>query len=200
MERRSLRVRQYIALVVSLYIATSALAAGPSFDCASASGQVEELICKDEKLAALDRQLADLYSAAEKRSSTADAASQQSKQRDWIKRRNACSRDTDVRACVDMAYRTRIIALQIMSGQIAATTSAAYTCEGHGSTPFLTAFYNDTDPPSALLTYGSDKVTAFIAPSGSGARYVADGVEFWDHHGEAMVTWFKTKLKCTVRK
>ena len=37
--------------------ATRAQAKGPTFDCAKAQGEVEQLICKDEGLAALDQKL-----------------------------------------------------------------------------------------------------------------------------------------------
>jgi uncharacterized protein len=35
-----------------------------STDCAKAAGQVEALLCQDEDLAKLDRQMAEVYSAA----------------------------------------------------------------------------------------------------------------------------------------
>ena len=36
----------------------------PSFDCQKAQGQVEILICNDQELAALDRQMSEVYQAA----------------------------------------------------------------------------------------------------------------------------------------
>ena len=39
-------------------------ASSPSFNCAKASGQVEQLICRDAELAALDRQMAATYAKA----------------------------------------------------------------------------------------------------------------------------------------
>ena len=88
---------------------------------------------------------------------------------------------------------------EIGSGQLEAPTPVDYLCEGRESTPFFAAFYNETDPPSAVLTWGNDQVIAFIARSGSGARYTAANVRFWEHHGEATVDWFGEKLTCTVR-
>lgn len=44
------------ALALSIPTAIS-LGAQPSFDCAKAEGAVEELVCKDADLAALDRKL-----------------------------------------------------------------------------------------------------------------------------------------------
>ena len=50
------------------------------------------------------------------------------------------------------------------------------------------------------MTRGNDQVIAFIDRSGSGARYTAEGVEFWEHQGEAKLNWFGIEKKCTVMK
>jgi len=65
---------------------------------------------------------------------------------------------------------------------------------------FFATFYQETDPPSAVLTNGDDQVIAFIEPSGSGAKYTAANVEFWEHHGEATVTWFGAEMRCKALK
>jgi uncharacterized protein len=71
-----------------------------------------------------------------------------------------------------------------------------YVCTGGDGQPFAATFYNETDPPSAVLTHGDDQVIAFVAPSGSGARYEAANVEFWEHQGEASVEWRGKALVC----
>jgi membrane-bound inhibitor of C-type lysozyme len=43
---------------------------------------------------------------------------------------------------------------------------------------------------------GPDQVIAYQAISGSGARYLGRNVEFWEHQGEATVTWFDQQLTC----
>ena len=78
-------------------------------------------------------------------------------------------------------------------------TPVGFTCTGGKDAPFLVTFDNETEPPSAVITYGSDRVTAFAAPSGSGARYTGDRVESWEHQGEATVDWYGTKLVCKPR-
>jgi uncharacterized protein len=49
-----------------------------------------------------------------------------------------------------------------------------------------------------VLTLGNDQVMAFVARSGSGAKYTAANVEFWEHQGEATLDWFGKKLTCTL--
>jgi uncharacterized protein len=91
----------------------------------------------------------------------------------------------------------RIAALQIQSGTLSAPKTANFDC-GPNSPRFTAAFYNDTDPASVVLTNGSEKAIAFVAMSGSGSRYTAPGIEYWEHQGEAAITWHGTKFTCKV--
>jgi len=168
---------------------------GPAFDCAKASGEVEQLICKDAGLAALDRKMAKVYAAAMKRFPANIAPEERTQQRGWIKGRNECWKADDKRRCVEEQYRTRIVELQIRSGQLMAPTAIGYQCPEKGK-PFFATFYRETDPPSVVLTYGDDRVIAFLTPSASGAKYAATNMEFWEHHGEASVNWYGNKMVC----
>jgi membrane-bound inhibitor of C-type lysozyme len=73
-------------------------------------------------------------------------------------------------------------------------------CGQSDQTLFSAAFYNDASPPSVILTRGQEQVIAFIARSGSGARYTADGIEYWEHQGQASISWFGTELECSIGK
>lgn len=92
--------------------AIQAQAASPSFDCAKASGEVEQLICKDAELAKLDRSLAELYATLLKNSSASAQKSLKAEQRGWVKGRNDCWKSDDVRGCVAGEYRMRISELK----------------------------------------------------------------------------------------
>jgi len=195
-----------IALVLGMGIAgaTGAVAQmpaqGPSFDCARASGQVEALICKDAELSALDRRMAEVHSNAMKAWPEPVAREQRAYQRGWIKGRDECWKEEDVRACTELSYRTRIAEFQIGSGQLQAPISIGYECSDPGRKPFTVSFYSETEPASAVITYGDDQVIAFRTPAASGAKYAASGVEFWEHQGEASVEWFGATLTCRPRK
>jgi uncharacterized protein len=171
-------------------------AASPSFDCAKASGQVESLICRDAGLTGLDRRMADVYATALRRWPPETAGRERAAQREWLRVRNNCSKEKDVRACVELSYRTRLVEIQSASGQLQPPASSRYQCAGAANRPLVATFYRDTDPSSAVISYGDDKVIVFVAPSGSGARYTASGVEFWEHQGEATVSWYGRKLTC----
>jgi uncharacterized protein YecT (DUF1311 family) len=90
---------------------TTTSAAGripPSFPCERASKAVEMLICGNSHLAQLDVQLANAYHGALTR---LPSASQQELKRDeyyWLQQRDACQRASDMIACVETAYSTRL--------------------------------------------------------------------------------------------
>jgi uncharacterized protein len=83
-------------------------AAKPGFDCAKASSQVEKLICSDAELAALDRSLSDLYAVVLRHTPAGEHRQLKAEQRGWIKGRDDCWKDDDMRGCVASEYRTRI--------------------------------------------------------------------------------------------
>lgn len=191
------------ALITSLAAPYQGLAGtaatAPSFNCAKASGQVEQLICSDASLAALDRQMASTYAKAMRNWPAAVAKEQQAFQIGWIKGRNDCWKADNQKACVREAYQSRLVELQIKGGLVEAPTAVGYSCKSMKQQPVMAAFYNNTNPKAAVLTVGDDLVIAVIAPSGSGARYTASNVEFWEHQGTATIQWFGKTLSCTPR-
>jgi len=57
-------------VIAAIFGPLVALAQGPSYSCAEVeAGSVEEMICRDKALSALDRTLADVYANALKMSS-----------------------------------------------------------------------------------------------------------------------------------
>jgi uncharacterized protein len=83
-------------------------AAHPSFDCSKASHEVEELICKDSDLAALDRSLAELYATVLKHTPAKEQGKLKTEQRGWVKGRNDCWKSDDQHGCVKAEYEARI--------------------------------------------------------------------------------------------
>jgi len=72
-----------------------------------------------------------------------------------------------------------------------------YTCtNAKGEREEIKATFRKTDPPSVLVQRGDQTLAAPSAPSGSGAKYEGHGLMFWEHQGEAVVTWMDTELKC----
>lgn len=172
---------------------TATTDASPSFDCTKASSRFERLVCSDSALAALDRQLSDTYGRALARSPHADEL--RAEQRGWIRGRDDCWRADDAQACVREPYIVRIVELRIQNGLVIVPRAVEYQCDDN-SKPFTATFYND-EPRAAVITWGNDQAVVPIARSGSGARYAAHGIEFWEHQGVAKVDFFGNPLTCT---
>ncbi len=190
-----------LAAMVLLAPSGQVLGVEPSFDWAKADGAVERLICEDPGLAALDRKLADAYAQALERHRENDYEDPRPFQRGWGKGRNDCWKAEDVRACTETTYRHRIAELQVEYGAFTVPAAVNYDCR---SFDLAAVFYAETDPPTVVLTpigehERSDQVLAFLTPAASGSRYEGANVLFWEHHGEAMLTWFDKETNCKVR-
>ncbi|NEX22041.1 DUF1311 domain-containing protein [Thiorhodococcus mannitoliphagus] len=83
-------------------------AAHPSFDCAKATHEVEQLICKDADLAALDQSLAELYATLMKHTPASQQGALKTEQRGWVKGRNDCWKADDKHGCIKAEYKSRI--------------------------------------------------------------------------------------------
>ena len=90
--------------------------AAASFNCAKASTANEIAICSDNELSTLDETLAAVYKKA--RGSVSDAKRLKGEQVNWIKSLGTCDGNVD---CLLSAYRNRILVLDYLDGQLAAT-------------------------------------------------------------------------------
>ncbi|MCB1789659.1 MAG: MliC family protein [Gammaproteobacteria bacterium] len=173
---------------------------GPAFSCASVDDtRIEHMICTDATLAALDRKLGSVYAQARVLSNTGSALKVE--QRGWIKGRNECWKDEDETACIASAYRLRIAELQARYHLVAATGPIRFTCGGDtGNRTMVVTFFTDTDPPTLLARRGQDISLMFLQPSASGAKYAGRNESFWEHHGEARVTWGYGAPEISCRK
>ena len=124
-------------------------------------------------------------------------ALQSTAQRACLDERERCATEPDPKGCVASAYQRRIVELQLRSGDLGPVPpTVAYQCPGLEGIPVTAVYYNQTEPPAAVITVGDRQVIAFIARSGSGARYTAAGVELWEHHGEATLKWSGKTYTC----
>lgn len=167
---------------------------GPSFDCAKAGSDAEKTVCGDARLSALDRELAGLYKAAQTGPGELDVAAEQ---RGWIKGRDACWQAVDANRCLLESYQTRIVELRLAAANGPAPAATQYQCDD-ASKPLSVVFHNEFDPQVAVIRLGRDQAIAFAAPSASGSRYTREGVEFWEHQGEATLEFYGTRLSCKV--
>lgn len=187
-------VRSYVMEEGRLYLATMAdgailefVGADTSFDCTRTQGSVENMICGDEALAAYDRELDTLYKRIMQGMSAGVQNDIRATQRDWIKGRNDCWKDVDVRACIEKSYRLRITELEIGTGTFMSPAPVVYSCDdGEVITAY---FYQKTEIPAAVLNSTVDQVFVYQEPAASGVKYAGRNVEFLGKGDEASVTW-----------
>ncbi|HEX2644929.1 MAG TPA: MliC family protein [Thermoanaerobaculia bacterium] len=185
-------------VLAGTFLVLPAHAANPSFDCRKANGEIEKLICMDKDLAALDRKMAEVYPQALAKATKKQAGTLKALQRGWIKGRDECWKSGDKKDCVRRAYQTRLTELQIAGGRLQAPHEVPYSCDD--GKQLITAFYNDSELPAVVLTrHGKEPVIAYQAPAASGARYEGRNVEFWEHQGEARLTWMNSETTCRPR-
>ncbi|MGH8439145.1 MAG: MliC family protein [Pseudomonas sp.] len=188
------RARTLVLLTCLLPIGTALAAEGPSFSCDKAEG-VALKVCQSPQLSKLDRDLAALYKRVLGQADSDSQKQLKATQRGWIKGRDECWKASDVDACVLEQYQVRMVKLQIQSGAVWVPAAVEFDCNDD-SKPFTAVFYNQLEPQAAVLTYGGDQTIAIALPSGSGSKYGAQGVEFWEHQGEAKVKWYGAELTC----
>jgi uncharacterized protein len=213
-------VTPFVVATVLVFAASAATEAqGPAFDCAKAQGQVEQLICKDAALAALDRKLDGVYKAATAKAQGQMLTTLRAEQRGWVSGRNECwkAKDADnavyltaswtatsVRECVEAQYRIRTAELQALYQLVTPKKPVFFGCQNNPANEVVATFF-ETDPPTARLERGDRTVTAYLVRTASGAKYEGQNVTFWNQGNEAAVSWMNPAtgvtedLQCRVR-
>ena len=183
--------------VACLLIGGSALAQGPAYDCGAARGIIETLICQEPALAALDRQMAEVYAAAERRASDEFPSVLKPEQRGWVKGRNECWKSEDRSACVSESYRLRIAELQARYRLIAPSATVTWRCPDKSE---IVVSYFKTDPATLIAERGDSVSLMYQQPAASGARYVGRNESLWEHQGEALIQWGYGTPELSCRK
>ena len=112
-----------LAVVVMGLSAAPAAAATPSFSCAGNLVPTEAVICSDDSLAALDRQLAAAYAKMYASFPVSERGTLTSVQKTWLAQRNACGTD---KTCIRNAYLARL--KQLGAAPAASAAPAQLSC------------------------------------------------------------------------
>jgi uncharacterized protein len=191
------RTSTMCAAICFAAIGVPAAVGAPSFDCAKAQGDVEQLICRDATLAALDQQLADTYKAAVAKARDDMPGILRTEQRGWIGGRNECWKATErtwitatwtvdsVRDCIDAQYRLRISELQAV-WQLLPPETVFYTCNGNAADGVVASYFA-SDPPTIRLERGDRTATLWRVPQGGDARYEGQNVSLVRKGGNVAV-------------
>ena len=162
---------------------------GPSFSCAKVeAGSIEEMICKDAALSALDRKLAGVYAQAAKKAANEHPPVLKAEQRGWIKGRDDCWKSDDTKRCVQDAYGRRIAELQATYRLVPSTGPVVYACDGDPRNEVTVTFF-PTDPPTLIAERGDGVSLMFLQPGASGTHYQGRNETFREHQGATTITW-----------
>ena len=191
-----------IGLIVSVASGSSiAIGATPSFDCRKIKdSSIEKMICNDEELAKLDRQLAEVYAAAAKKAVNERPPVLRAEQRGWIKGRNECWKSNDKRSCVKDEYQRRVAELQARYRLVSFNGPVTYACDGDPRNVVVADFFQ-TNPPTLIAERGDQVSLMYLQKSASGAKYQGRNETLWEHQGEALITWGygSKEMKCQRR-
>mgnify|MGYP001814765265 CR=1 FL=1 len=163
--------------------------AGPSFACDGVTaGSTEAMVCEDEELSALDRELAEAYVAASEVAVDEHPPLLTAEQRGWIKGRNECWKSEAPRTCIRDAYVHRLAELQARYRLVPSTGPIFFACGDAPGSEVVATFFR-TAPPTMIAERGDSVSLMYLQPSASGSRYQGRNESFWEHQGEASITW-----------
>ncbi|HEY9197837.1 MAG TPA: MliC family protein [Gammaproteobacteria bacterium] len=178
-----------LPLLALNYMPGIVLAQGPSYACDKVeTGSIEAMICQDGELSTFDLRLAEVYAAASEKAANEHPPWLKAEQRGWIKGRDDCWKSDDRRGCVKDAYKLRIAELQARYRLLPGTGPVTYVCDGDPRNEVVATFFR-TDPATLIAERGDSVSLMYQQPSASGARYRGRNETFWEHQGEATITW-----------
>jgi uncharacterized protein len=184
-----IKATRFSLFLLLLLLAVNAPAAGPSFDCKKvAAGSIEEMICKNAQLSVLDAKMAEVYKAASAKAANEQPPVLKTEQRGWIKGRDECWKSDDKRGCVETEYIQRIAELQARYRLLPGKGPLFFACDNDPRNELIVTFF-PTDPPTLIAERGDSTSLMYQQPSASGTRYQGRNESFWEHQGEAKVTW-----------
>ncbi|MEH6492478.1 MliC family protein [Halopseudomonas sp.] len=164
-------------------------AEGPSFDCSKAQADsIEQMICDDSSLAALDLQLVEIYSAAQKEAVNEQPPMLKAEQRGWLSGRNECWKEEDKNACVSNAYRLRIAELQARYRLADMTGVLTYACDNNPANELVVTHFATT-PPTLIADYGDSTSLMYQQTSNEGSQYRGRNESIAFNQDEAVVVW-----------
>lgn len=170
-------------------ISHSAKSGAPSFACGSVKPEsIEAMVCADAELSVLDRKLAEVFVAASKKATNEHPPMLKAEQRGWIKGRNDCWKSKEQRNCIQEEYTRRIAELQARYRLVPFNGPIRFICDGNPANEVITTFFQ-TEPPTLIAERGDETSFMILQPSGSGTKYQGRNETFWEHQGEATITW-----------
>jgi len=162
---------------------------GPSYECAKTpADSIEEMICEDTRLSALDRTLAEVYIEAQKKALNEQPAQLKPEQRGWIAGRNDCWKQNDKHSCVANAYTRRIAELQARYRLADITAVITFACENDRDNELVVVHFA-TEPATLIADYGDSVSLMYRQPGVEDVQYVGRNESIIFKEDQAVVVW-----------
>lgn len=152
------------------------------------AGSVESLLCKDNGLMTLERQMAEVLLGAEPIAAKEKPPMLKAEQRGWVKVRDECLKASDKGACLFTSYKLRIAELQATYRLLPSTSSVNYRCGNNPGIVFKAATFA-SDPPTLAAEFDENTSVLYAKPVAQGTRYESAQVAFSEHDGIAKIVW-----------
>jgi len=187
-----------LAGIAALVACRGAFAGDAVPDC-SATGTVQAFACGDPELSDNERMLARVFADA-RRKAGAGLAALEAEQHAWLASRDRCLEDALPWDCVHDRTVRRTAVLQVRFRLVDPSGRATFVCDPAGHDNLELEFF-PIGPCTeiAIARRGGTDVLLWVAPSGSGSRYVGPGIQVWLAHGDALVRWGKGAAETVCR-
>lgn len=171
------------------YIDTMVRPDGPSFSCDQVDpASIEARVCADATLSALDRKLADTYSAALSKAGNQNPPLLKAEQRGWIKGRNECWKAASESECISNEYERRIAELQARYKLVEYAGPLRFTCDGNSANEVMVTFFQ-TVPLTLIAERGDSVALMYQQSADSDSKYLGSNETYQGHDDEAVIKW-----------
>lgn len=159
-------------------------AAAPSFDCSGNEEGARRLVCSDQELAALDREMARLYALASHGPNLGADPEMELKatQQVWLKGRDGCADAADPRYCLFSSYSGRINELRMGYAEARSDDAAgistgpmALACDGADFGVGVTLLRSE--PGGAFVLWEGNAVALRRSSDAPAERYAGDNAD-----------------------
>jgi uncharacterized protein len=176
------------------------LAQGSSRSCIELdAGSVEQEICRDDGLFALEEAMQKLLAQAFPKSLVGARSGFAGEQLRWKRGRDDCLNAPDRRQCLVDKYRLRVAEIQARYGLVTASGPFTWVCRELPPDEVVATFFA-TDPPSLIATRAGKTSFMMLTPGSGGARYRGPHESLQERGQEARITWEPVASEMFCRK
>lgn len=161
----------------------------PTLYCqADTLNSMDKALCSEPSLVKVDHEMNKVFRDVLAKLNTKKRAELKAEQREWLKNREHCLQSNEQVQCIRDHYQYRIAELQSSHGLVEGLGPIYYVCDGELTDEVAVRFF-PTEPPSLIAERAGQASFMTLRVSASGAKYQGQDNIFWEHQGNAYITW-----------